>query len=107
MGIETRRIHLFTLYYLLYTIKKYIKFLYNVFFIKISRIIYYWFDICCTWLSRKHKNIMRKIILDCDIGMDDALALQFLLNRKDVEILALTTVSGNATAHQAAVNALK
>ena len=50
---------------------------------------------------------MRRIILDCDPGGDDVLALQFLLNSKDVELLAITTVDGNATSFQGAVNALK
>jgi len=50
---------------------------------------------------------MRKIIVDCDPGMDDAFALQFLLNRNDVEILGVITVNGNSTAHQGAINALK
>ena len=32
----------------------------------------------------------KKIILDFDPGIDDAFALQFLLNEPDVEILAIT-----------------
>jgi len=43
---------------------------------------------------------MRKSIVDCDPGMDDAFALQFLLNQKDVQILAVTTVNGNSTRGQ-------
>ena len=34
---------------------------------------------------------MKKIIVDCDPGIDDAYALQFLLNSKNVEIKAITT----------------
>ena len=34
---------------------------------------------------------MKKIIVDCDPGVDDAYALQFLLNSKNVEIKAITT----------------
>jgi len=39
---------------------------------------------------------MRKIILDTDIGsdIDDCFALAYLLSRKDVEVLGITTVSG-------------
>ena len=34
---------------------------------------------------------MKKIIVDCDPGVDDAYALQFLFNSKNVEIKAITT----------------
>ena len=50
---------------------------------------------------------MRKIILDCDPGLDDLMALQFLLNRDDVDLLAITTVSGNSEAEIGAENAIK
>lgn len=50
---------------------------------------------------------MRKVIIDCDPGMDDLMAIQFLLNRRDVDLLAITTVSGNCEAQQGAENALK
>ena len=36
-------------------------------------------------------NSMKKIIIDCDPGVDDAYALQFLFNSKNVEIMAITT----------------
>jgi len=50
---------------------------------------------------------MRRVILDCDPGCDDALALHFLLNRPDVELLAITTVNGNVDPYKGAINALK
>ena len=31
------------------------------------------------------------LVIDCDTGVDDAFAIQFLLNHDDVEILAITT----------------
>lgn len=34
----------------------------------------------------------KKVILDCDPGIDDAFGLQFLLNEPDVELLAITTL---------------
>ena len=36
-------------------------------------------------------HCMKKIIVDCDPGVDDAYALQFLFNAKNVEIKAITT----------------
>ena len=40
--------------------------------------------------------IKRKIIIDCDPGVDDAIALAFAAaNRDRLELLAVTTVGGN------------
>lgn len=47
-----------------------------------------------------------KLILDGDYGIDDSLAALFLCHRPDVEILAVGSVHGNATADAAAGNAL-
>jgi purine nucleosidase len=44
--------------------------------------------------------------LDCDTGVDDALALAVLLSHPDVRIAGIGTVSGNTTAQQAAANTL-
>ena len=39
---------------------------------------------------------MKKIILDCDPGQDDAVALALAMAAKDeIEILGITTVAGN------------
>ena len=38
---------------------------------------------------------MQKIILDCDPGMDDALAIITGLADKNINILGITTVAGN------------
>ncbi|WP_225773406.1 nucleoside hydrolase [Inquilinus sp. Marseille-Q2685] len=48
---------------------------------------------------------MPKIILDCDVGIDDALAILWLADRPGVEIAALGSVHGNAHADVAAANA--
>ncbi|MGK9169814.1 nucleoside hydrolase [Inquilinus limosus] len=48
---------------------------------------------------------MPKIILDCDVGIDDALAILWLVDRPGVEIAALGSVHGNAYAEGAAANA--
>ncbi len=47
-----------------------------------------------------------KLILDGDYGIDDAMAALYLCHDPDVEILAVGTVHGNATAAAAAKNAL-
>ena len=50
---------------------------------------------------------MIKMIIDCDTGIDDSLALLFALNRPDVRVMAVTTVFGNVDADQAADNSLR
>lgn len=50
---------------------------------------------------------MRKIIIDCDPGIDDALALMLALSSPELNILGITTVSGNVPAQMGADNALK
>lgn len=49
----------------------------------------------------------KKILIDCDPGVDDAIAILFALYRKDVEIVGITTGVGNVTAAQGAENALR
>ncbi len=49
----------------------------------------------------------RKIIVDCDPGIDDALALMLLLRSPEVEILGITVVCGNVPTAVGAENALK
>lgn len=48
----------------------------------------------------------RPILVDCDTGIDDALALAYLLAEPAVEIVGITTVSGNTDAARAAANTL-
>ncbi|PVE90939.1 nucleoside hydrolase [Microbacterium sp. TPD7012] len=48
----------------------------------------------------------RPIFVDCDTGIDDALALAYLLSDPDVEIVGVGTVSGNVSASRAAANTL-
>ncbi len=47
-----------------------------------------------------------KIILDTDPGIDDAMAIFFALQAKEIEVLGLTTVYGNVPAEMAAKNGL-
>jgi purine nucleosidase len=46
----------------------------------------------------------RPLFLDCDPGIDDALALGYLLSRPEVDIVGIGTVSGNVSAGEAAAN---
>ena len=50
---------------------------------------------------------MIKMLIDCDPGVDDSLAIMFALNRPDVEVVGITTGVGNVTAAQGAENALR
>jgi purine nucleosidase len=47
------------------------------------------------------------VLVDCDTGVDDAMALLYLLRRDDVEIVGITTVFGNNTAAQCAHNTIR
>lgn len=49
----------------------------------------------------------KKVILDCDPGIDDALALMLALSSPELQIAGVTTVSGNVPSEMGAENALK
>ncbi|WP_394895760.1 nucleoside hydrolase [Clostridium perfringens] len=49
----------------------------------------------------------RKVIIDCDPGIDDSLAIILALKSKEIEVIGITTVSGNVESLQGAKNALK
>jgi inosine-uridine nucleoside N-ribohydrolase len=49
---------------------------------------------------------MRKMIIDTDTGSDDAVALIMALKSKDIDVIAVTTVSGNVSLDKATNNAL-
>jgi inosine-uridine nucleoside N-ribohydrolase len=51
-------------------------------------------------------NPPRKFILDCDPGVDDAMALYFALAQPGLELLGITTTFGNVSVAQATRNAL-
>ncbi|MEF3245366.1 MAG: nucleoside hydrolase [Caldisericaceae bacterium] len=50
---------------------------------------------------------MKKIILDCDPGHDDMLAIILALASKEIEVLGITTVAGNQTGEKTYINALR
>jgi purine nucleosidase len=47
-----------------------------------------------------------RVHLDCDTGIDDALAIAHLLSRPSVDLVGISTVSGNTTSGRAARNTL-
>ena len=47
------------------------------------------------------------VIIDCDPGHDDALAITLALARPELEVLGITTVGGNATLENTTRNALR
>ena len=49
----------------------------------------------------------KKIILDCDPGHDDAVAIMLAAASNEIEILGITCVGGNATLENTKLNALK
>ena len=50
---------------------------------------------------------MPKVIIDCDPGIDDALALLLALASPELDVAGITTVSGNVPADMGARNAKK
>src|SRR4051794_35323311 len=48
-----------------------------------------------------------KILLDCDPGHDDAIALLLALASPELELLGVTTVAGNQTLDKTTANALR
>ena len=49
----------------------------------------------------------RNVIIDCDPGIDDSLALMLALASPELRVLGITTVCGNVPAELGAANALK
>jgi len=50
---------------------------------------------------------VKRILLDCDPGIDDSTAILFAVKSTRLKIEAITTVSGNLTADYTSINALK
>ncbi len=50
---------------------------------------------------------MKRVILDTDPGIDDALAIILALNSPELQVEAITTVAGNVSQNKAHLNALK
>ena len=56
------------------------------------------------WAAPQRPRI--PIVVDADIGVDDAAALAYLLSQPEANILGITTVAGNTSVENAANNAL-
>ncbi|MEG0306788.1 MAG: nucleoside hydrolase [Clostridium sp.] len=51
--------------------------------------------------------IKKKVIIDCDPGIDDALAIMLALKSEELEVVGITITSGNVHGKKGAENALK
>jgi purine nucleosidase len=49
----------------------------------------------------------KKIILDCDPGIDDAMAIAFAVGSQDIDLVGITTVAGNVSLDKTTANALR
>ena len=47
------------------------------------------------------------VIIDCDPGHDDAMALMLALASPELEVVAVTTVAGNQTLDKVTANAIR
>ena len=50
---------------------------------------------------------MKKVILDTDTGVDDALAIILALRSPELEVVAITTVNGNVPVDHCTKNVLR
>lgn len=58
-------------------------------------------------MSDDSKKTVKKVILDCDPGMDDSMAIVMAAKSPTLELLAVTTVNGNYSIETTSKNALK
>ncbi len=59
-----------------------------------------------TTIKEERDMEKRKVIIDCDPGIDDALAIMLAVHSPELEVLGLTVCSGNVPAYMGAKNAL-
>ncbi|MEA1974698.1 MAG: nucleoside hydrolase [Bacillota bacterium] len=50
---------------------------------------------------------MKKVILDVDTGIDDAIAIMLAVGSKDIDLIGITTLSGNIEINKATINTLR
>ena len=61
-------------------------------------------------MEAEKKNKVRKVIIDTDPGIDDAMAIMIALKehkKGNIDILAITLVNGNSSTDNAQVNILR
>ena len=51
--------------------------------------------------------MIKKIILDCDPGHDDAVAIMLAIASEKIDLLGITCVAGNTTLKNTVINSLK
>ncbi|MBR0385840.1 MAG: GNAT family N-acetyltransferase [Erysipelotrichaceae bacterium] len=54
----------------------------------------------------EHTMAKKYMIIDCDTGIDDALAITYILSNPDIELLGVTTTYGNVSVDQSVKNSL-
>ena len=47
------------------------------------------------WERKGQGNMKRKVIIDCDPGIDDSLALMLALTMEEIQVAGVTIVCGN------------
>src|SRR5262249_46080175 len=57
--------------------------------------------------NRQDPRVSTRVLIDCDPGHDDAIALLLALASPELEVLGITTVAGNQTLDKTTINALK
>src|SRR3954447_10279660 len=57
--------------------------------------------------TRESGMTKKKLILDCDTGTDDAVALMLAALHPDLDLVAVTTVNGNVEVHNCTDNTLR
>lgn len=55
----------------------------------------------------EEKELKKKIILDCDPGMDDSMAIVMAVKSPALQVMAITTVNGNYPVDVTSANAQK
>jgi purine nucleosidase len=58
-------------------------------------------------MLRHYRRVGTKIILDCDPGVDDALAIAYAVGSAELDLLGITTVAGNVGLDRTTANALR
>src|SRR5690606_26193665 len=66
-----------------------------------------WPNSVCTAAKRRWEVPLMKVLLDTDPGIDDSLAIMLALRSPELEVVGLTTASGNVPADQGASNAAR
>jgi inosine-uridine nucleoside N-ribohydrolase len=57
-------------------------------------------------ILREFLNMSKRILLDCDPGHDDAIAIMLATSSADIELVGVTTVAGNSLLSNTTRNAL-